>query len=137
MYIPTDMSPCSTSSMMSVSFCGQEMDADRATDEVFKQLQDTFNDSHLALRGLLMSADRGETFIEAAEIHYSLDEYCDGFVGLIKELKSVSKQLLGKPEKEERDSYAKWKAMKKLEKDAKNMAAAEDKLRNLELDKKK
>ena len=120
-------------SMMSVSVLGQEMGVDAACDTIFKQLQDTLNNSHLKLRELMMGMDRDD-YMDTAETAYELTRYCDEFADLMKELKSISKQLLGPCPKEDRDEYKTWsegkkqlKAQAKLEEQMKHTSLENEK----------
>ena len=115
------MSLCSTNSMMSVSIFGEELDVDSACDKVFKQLQDSLNLTHLRVRELMMSEDRGESFMESVEIADSLNTYCDDLSDLLKELKSVGKQVLGKCPPEEKVAYAAHKQKMKDSKAARDL----------------
>ena len=102
-------------SMMSVSVLGQEMGVDAACDTIFKQLQDTLNNSHLKLRELMMGMDRDD-YMDTAETAYEL------------------KQLLGPCPKEDRDEYKTWsegkkqlKAQAKLEEQMKHTSLENEK----------
>ena len=48
-----------------------------------------------------------DEFIECVPIHFAVLDYCDVLSGLFNELKEVSKDVLGKPGKDNRDDYKK------------------------------
>ena len=120
------MSVCSSNgSSQSVSVFGQEAELEVATDTIFKELQNTLNQTHCAIRQLLQIEERNDTFLEAAEIHHDIADFSQEFAELMKELSKVSSQVLGKCPKELKGEYkamlesrAIVKAEKKAEKDA-------------------
>lgn len=110
------MSTFSNSSQQSVSVFGQdEVDIDKATDLVFKQLQDTLNQASCCVRRLIMVPEQDSSFMAAAEIQEELCNYIDDFTNLMKELKSVSKQLLGPCPKGVKIEYKAFLEQKKVE----------------------
>ena len=87
----------STQSGISVSLWGEnDVDFDVAVDKVFKEIQERINSAHCALREIAQCKDRADTYIEAAEIHFNLVDFVDELGDLFKDLKSCSKQALGK-----------------------------------------
>ena len=87
----------STASGISVSLWGEnDVDFDVAVDKVFKEIQERINSAHCALREIAQCEDRADTYIEAAEIHFNLVDFVDELGDLFKDLKSCSKQALGK-----------------------------------------
>lgn len=86
----------STSSGISVSLWGAECDFDVAVDEIFKRLQEKLNSAHCATRELGMKDERNDTFMEAAELYFNIVDFCDELNDLFKDLKSCSKEALGK-----------------------------------------
>ncbi len=83
-------------SNISVSVFGEEMDLEKALDEVFKQLQGYLNDCHSTVRNLAMCEDRNDDQIEILQIWRSLNVSIDEAMILFKELKSISKQVVPK-----------------------------------------
>jgi hypothetical protein len=81
---------------MSVSVFGQDdVDIEVALDEVFKSLQQSLNRAHSSTRELVMVGEQDAEYMTALEIQQNLVAYVDDFKLLMKELVSVSKQLLG------------------------------------------
>ena len=90
------MSVCSNGSATSVSLWGQDdVDSERATDEVFLALQRTLNSCQCSIRELTMVPDRDEDYIVACVIALDLDDYANEFASLMKQLKAVGRQVLG------------------------------------------
>ena len=90
------MSTCSNNSVGSVSVWGaSEVDLERACDEVFLALQKTLNSCHCSIRELTQVPDRDESFMEACVIQLDLSDFAEEFANLMKDLKSISKQVLG------------------------------------------
>ena len=95
----------STCSSM-VSFRGEdEMDVGEALDVLFSEMQNNLNSCHCSVRQLAMSEERADTYMEAAEFHLNIEIYVDTLAGLFKELKSVSKQVLGPCPKEYKNEF--------------------------------
>ena len=87
----------STASGISVSLWGEnDVDFDVAVDKVFKEIQERINSAHCALREIAQCEERADTYLEAAEIHFNLVDFVDELGDLFKDLKSCSKQALGK-----------------------------------------
>jgi hypothetical protein len=114
----------STSS--SVSFRGEEIDVSDALDMLFKDLQENLNHCHCSVRQLAQCEERADTFMEAAQFDFEIQDYVEGLTGLFKELKQVSKDVLGKPPPEYKSLYSialeKRKADKLREKEEAKMA---------------
>ena len=122
-----ESSLCSTMSGMTVSAFGQDdMDLEEALDHVFVDLQTFVNGTHCGVRELAMCDDRNDTFIEAAKLWRVIDRDITGALYLFKELKSITKQILGNPPKEYKQEFtelkATWKATDDQEKEADKLA---------------
>jgi hypothetical protein len=89
-----------------VSFRGEEMDTSEALDMLFKDIQENLNNCHCCIRQLAQCEDRNDTFLEAAEFDFQIQDFVDELAGLFKELKGVSKDVLGKPPPEYKNLYA-------------------------------
>jgi hypothetical protein len=98
---------CSTMSTMSVSVFGEEIILEQALDDIFKQLQTSLNDCHSETREMAMNLDREDDFKIFYEHDRKIQEFVDGLTVLFKELKSVSKQVMGKPDNEEDKAWLK------------------------------
>jgi hypothetical protein len=100
---------CSTMSTMSVSVFGEDdVVLEVALDSIFKQLQTSLDDAHCEIRTMAMDLDRECNDFKISYEHDSkIQEYVDGLAGLFKELKSVSKQVMGKPDNEEDKAWLK------------------------------
>lgn len=112
----------SNASGITVSAFGEEeMDFDVAVDKVFGDLQNFVNNTHCEVRQLSMCEERADTYCEALEIWHNLDVNISGALNLFKELKSISKQVLGKPPPAYKEDASKmilkWKNEAKMEKE--------------------
>ena len=96
------MSICSNASSI-VSYNGQEMEVEKAIDDLFPKIQTFINDCHCSIRELSYCEDRNETYLDALQMHLDICSNIDGMIKLFKELKSVSKQLVGPPPKDMKD----------------------------------
>lgn len=95
------MSVYSTKSSMSVSYCGSEMPLEQALDDVFQKLQQHLNAAHCAVRSMSMAEDQSmdeeDDFKELVKYNDIIQDDTDGMIELFKDLKNISKQVLGKP----------------------------------------
>lgn len=94
------MSVSSNMSHQSVSYYGEEMDVEEAIDTTFIKCQQFLNDIQMNMRGLAMTGDQDDDYLVALEIHHKVVSDIDGLARLFRELKSVSKQILGTCPKE-------------------------------------
>ena len=103
------MSVSSVGSSMSIgSFRGQDdVDLDTVLDELYKDLQSNLNNTQSAIRQLAACPEQDADFIEAAKIYFELDDYVDTLLELFRELKSVSKEVLGTAPKDLKTEYKK------------------------------
>ena len=124
-----EMSICSNASQQSVSVFGADnVEADKAVDLIFKDLQGSLNNAHCATRELIQVPEQDGDYMTAAEIQMNLIDYIDDFNELFKELKSVSKQLLGSCPKGLKDEYKLFVERRKRERaEAKNKLVEERK----------
>lgn len=111
------LSTASTSQSVSV-FGVDDVDLDKATDQIFRELQGVLNDTHCAMRRLSQIEERNETFIEAVEIYHDVLDARDGFVALMLELKGVCKQILGPCPKDMKQEYKEYLTARGVEKAA-------------------
>jgi hypothetical protein len=128
------MSIASNASTM-ISFRGdEEVDLDKALSDLYSDIQHELNHSQCAVRQLACCEERNDTFLEAVNIFYEIDDYIETLMILFKELQGVSKQCLGPVPKELKDEYKKMtedrKAKKKKEKDEKKEMEKQMKLLN-------
>ena len=100
------MSVCSNSSSI-VSFRGEQIDINDALDTLFRDLQQKLNYCHSTVRTLVMSEDREESYIEMATHVWEIEDYTDILDELFGELRTVSKEILGKCPPEEKDEFKK------------------------------
>lgn len=109
------------SNATTVSWRGEEIEIDVAIDELFRELQSNLNNTQCSLRELSMSEERADTYMEAAQHYFAIDDYVDVLLDLFTELKGVSRQCLGTCPKEHKEEYKKLvddrKVAKKREKD--------------------
>ena len=103
---------------LSVSVFGAEdVPIEEALDQVFKSLQESLNNCHCEVRSQTMDLEReNEDFKVAYQHQVQIENYIDGFSSLFKELKSVSKQIMPKPTKEEKVWFQEQQLKRKLEK---------------------
>lgn len=100
------MSSIGSTTSTLISFRGEdEVDLNDALDTLFKELQDNLNHCHCSVRLLAQCEERNETFMEAAGYDFEIQDYVDVLLSLFKELKSVSKQTLGKPPANLKEEY--------------------------------
>ena len=114
-----------------MSVFGQECELEAATDLIFKELQNTLNQTHCSIRELLQIEERNDTFLEAAEIHHDIADYSQGFAELMKELSKVSSQVLGKCPKELKSDYKAMLESRAIVKAEKKAEKAEDRKQRL------
>jgi len=106
------MSDCesiaSTMSEMSiVSYTGIEMDANDYVDKAFKDIQDAVNNCHCAVRNLIQSDDRGDTYEEAKQQFDEIAEVSKEGAQIFKEIVKTAKQLLPPKPKIKKDATMK------------------------------
>ena len=102
------MSSISSSTSTIVSFRGDDdVSLDDALNVLYQELQENLNHSQCSIRTLSLCSEQDNDFIESANIYFELNDYVDTILELFQELKSVSKQCLGKPPQEFKEQYAK------------------------------
>ena len=120
------MSVCSNSSTI-ISFRGDDdVDVNDALDVLFKELQENLNYCHTEIRNLAQCEERDEDFLEAVKIDFEIQDYSDNIVSILKELKVVSKSVLGKCPAEYKDEYKKMVDDRKAEKQRLKEAAKQN-----------
>jgi len=101
------MSVNSCMSSMSVSINGQEIVLESALDDVFKNIQIALNSTHCNTREACMILDQDASFkdmvLKGDEVIDTIDEI--GF--LFKDLKSIIKQVMLKPQDDEEKTWLK------------------------------
>jgi methyl coenzyme M reductase subunit D len=106
-------SVCSDMSTMSVSVFGEEVVLEVAIDNIFNQIQDSINNTHCEVREMCCDLDRENDFKVSYEHYEKINNYSDDLAMLFKELKSVSKQVLGKADTTEDKQWLKEKIERK------------------------
>jgi hypothetical protein len=101
------MSVSSASSNMSVSYAGSEIPLDQALDQCFLDLQQFMNSLHCNVRELSMMPDQNEEYELGLKKVLVIQDLIDNMTELFKELKSVTKQVIGAPPKEEKEAMKK------------------------------
>jgi len=96
------MSVSSNGSCISVSINGQEVLLDDAINQTFMSLQRHLNESQNNLRmlGTLLERDDLE-FRDGVNYSDKIDDDVDEMVALFKDLKKITKQLIGRPSEEQ------------------------------------
>jgi len=92
---------------MSVSINGQEVILESALDNVFKNIQGALNSTHCSTRECCMILDQDSDFktmvLKGDEIIDNIDE----MASLFKDLKSIIKQVILKPQDDEEKGWLK------------------------------
>ena len=94
-------------SNMSVSYQGNEIPLHEALDECFVELQGHLNHLHSYTRELAMMGDQDNDYEVELKQVLTIDDCIDEMSELFKDLKSVTKQIIGKPPKEEKERMKK------------------------------
>ena len=119
------MSSVGSSCSTVISFRGDEgVDLDQALDALYREIQGNLNDSQCSVRELARLKEDDE-FRDCIPIHFAILDYCDILSGLFAELSQVSKDVLGRPSKDDKDWY-KEECDKRKEKIAKAKADAKE-----------
>ena len=122
------MSSISSSTSTIVSFRDEEIDLDEALRVLYTEIQQNLNYSQCSIRQLAICGEQDDEFLEAAKIYFELDDYVNVLLELFQELKTVSKQCLGKPPQEFKEEYAKMcNDRKEAKKKAKQQAKEAEK----------
>ena len=88
-----------------ISFRGEDgIDLDQALDELYREIQTNLNRSQCSVREMARLKE-DDDWRECVPIHFAVLNYCDVLSDLFSELKQVSKDVLGKPGKDDRDWY--------------------------------
>jgi vacuolar-type H+-ATPase subunit I/STV1 len=96
----------SSMSMMSISHRGEEVDLEKALDEIFKDLQTNLNHTHCKMREIAMLEDQGDDdFKQVSEMCWSVEDNIIEMNDLFTELKDVLKQIRGKTPVAEKDWF--------------------------------
>ena len=82
------------SSFSQVSFNGEEVSADQAIDESMKDIQNGTNQAHVAVRNMLTSDERGESYDIMKAQFDEIDGIVKEAIALWKSLRSIAKQLV-------------------------------------------
>ena len=85
---------------------GDEIDLETCLDELYKDVQQNLNNSQCSVRELARLTE-DDDYIECLQVHYSVCDYVDILSELFKELKDVSKQVLGPCPKDLKDEVKK------------------------------
>ena len=111
-----------------VSFRGEDgVDLNDCLDELYREIQSNLNDSQCSVRTMARLKEDDE-FKECVPIHFAVLHYVNVLTDLFNELKQVSKDVLGRPGKEDKDWYKKQcderkERIAKAKADAKKQAA--------------
>ncbi len=94
-------------SNMSVSYCGSEVPLSEALDECFVELQGHLNHLHSYTRTLAMMPDQDHDYeIELRQV-LVIEDCINDMSDLFKELTSVTKQIIGNPDKDQKEAMKK------------------------------
>ena len=90
-----------------VSFRGEDgVDLNDCLDELYRDIQNNLNDSQCSVREMGRLQEDSE-FRDCVPIHFAVLDYAEVLTGLFAELRLVSRDVLGKPDKDDRDWYKK------------------------------
>ena len=92
-----------------VSYCGEEVYLEQALDDIFKRIQEFHNDTHCSVRELAMMPEQDDDYMQSYKLNGTIDDRIGGIVDLMKELRSICKQILGPVPKECKEEVAKLK----------------------------
>ena len=110
------MSVSSNGSCISVSINGEEMDLETAINDVFVGIQRHLNESQTSLRTLAMLIEKDDIeFRESVAYSDKIDDDIDQMMLLFKSLKSVVKQIICKPESEDKEWFRLHLAERKIQ----------------------
>ena len=127
------MSSVGSSCSTVVSFRGEDgVDLDQALDELYREIQHNLNHSQVSVREMARLKE-DDDFKDCVPIHFAVLDYVDVLTDLFSELKQVSKDVLGKPGKDDKDEYKKMcdarkERIKKAKDDAREEAKKEKQL---------
>ena len=116
-----------------VSFRGEDgVDLNDCLDELYRDIQSNLNDSQCSVRTMARLKE-DDDFRECVPIHFAVLDYVDVLTDLFSELKQVSKDVLGRPGKDDKDWYKKQcderkERIKKAKDDAREEAKKEKEL---------
>ena len=129
------MSSIGSNASTVVSFRDEEIDLDEALRVLYQELQENLNHSQCSIRTLSLCSEQDNDYIESAKIYFELDSYVDTILELFQELKSVSKQCLGKVPHEHKEEFNKMlNDRKEKKKQAKQQAKeAEKKVKMMDI----
>jgi len=90
-----------------VSFRGEDgVDLNDCLDQLYRDIQSNLNDSQCSVRTMARLKE-DDDFRECVPIHFAVLDYVEVLTDLFGELKQVSKDVLGKPGKDDKDWYKK------------------------------
>ena len=116
-----------------VSFRGEDgVDLNECLDELYRDIQSNLNDSQCSVRTMARLKE-DDDFKDCVPIHFAVLNYVDTLTDLFNELKQVSKEVLGRPGKDDKDWYKKQcderkERIKKAKAEAKEEAKREKEL---------
>lgn len=88
-----------------VSFRGEDgVDLNECLDELYRDIQSNLNDSQCSVRTMARLKE-DDDFRDCVPIHFAVLDYVDALTGLFNELKQVSKDVLGRPGRDDKDWY--------------------------------
>jgi hypothetical protein len=90
-----------------VSFRGEEeVDLNDCLDQLYRDIQKNLNESQCSVRSMARLKEDDE-FRDCVPIHFAVLDYVDILSGLFNELAQVSKDVLGKPGKDDKEWFKK------------------------------
>ena len=84
-----------TSNATTVTYHGEEIPLEQAIDDCFGLIQNNVNYCHSTIRQIGMADERDEDYLVVGEFHFRLCCYVDELNALFKDLKRISKSVLG------------------------------------------
>lgn len=128
------MSSIGSATSTVISYGGEEVELETALDDLYKSIQHNLNHSQCAVREM-SKLKEDDLFMDCVPIHWAVCDYVDILNDLFKQLLDISSQVLGKPNKDEKEEYKKIceerKIRKKREKEQAKQEAKQAKEKEL------
>ena len=128
------MSSIGSATSTVISYGGEEVDLDTALSDLYKSIQQNLNHSQCSVREMARLRE-DDLFFDCLPIHFAICDYVDILNDLFKQLLDISSQVLGKPNKDEKEDYKKAieerKERKKKEKEHAKQEAKQAKEKEL------
>lgn len=95
-----DMLSMISTASTTLTFHGEQVDAEKCVDESIKNIQNGLNQINVNMRNMLMACERDDSYEEMFQDFDSINSIVKDFKELCKDITSISKQLIGKKPKD-------------------------------------